>query len=118
MGSSRLAEARPVRKPPSSVLSSVRAPCMRRLSSLMSWVGAAMAGLLLTAPVTAGSGYGPPPAPRSAPTFDQSLATSTACDGGRAPLAAQNLGDRLRFPDREHDDRHMVFPGKREGRGV
>src|SRR6476659_11358743 len=35
-----------------------------------------------------------------------------------APLAAQNGSDRTRLADREHDDRHTIFPGKREGRRV
>ena len=39
-------------------------------------------------------------------------------DGGDVPLAAQDRLDRAAFPDRKHDDRHPVFPGKREGRRI
>src|SRR5277367_3153296 len=39
-------------------------------------------------------------------------------DGGKAPFSAQHLLDRALLPDREYDDRHTVFLGKREGRGI
>src|SRR5438270_9122922 len=35
-----------------------------------------------------------------------------------APFAAQNGRNRTRLADREHNDRHTIFPGKREGRRV
>src|SRR4029077_1000680 len=39
-------------------------------------------------------------------------------DDGKAPFSAQHLLDRALLPDREYDDRHTVFLGKREGRGI
>src|SRR5271168_4777045 len=39
-------------------------------------------------------------------------------DNGKAPFSAQHLLDRALLPDREYDDRHTVFLGKREGRGI
>src|SRR5262247_1414429 len=104
-GSSRLADARPVRSPPNSCFSSWIAPCMRRLSSLMSCVGFAMAS-------------------PSNSLADAPLVCRRACcncliaDGGGAPFAAQHRRDRSFFADREHDDRHTVFLGKREGGGI
>ena len=41
-----------------------------------------------------------------------------SADDGGAALAAQNRFDRARLLDREHDDRHTVFAGKREGGGI
>ena len=35
-----------------------------------------------------------------------------------APGAAQDGFDRSRLPDREHDDRHTVFAGKRKRGGI
>src|SRR5579864_876802 len=39
-------------------------------------------------------------------------------DDGKAAFSAQHLLDRALLPDREYDDRHTVFLGKREGRGI
>src|SRR5215475_12568826 len=96
-GSSRPSDALPVRSPPSSCLSNWIAPCMRRLSSLMSCVGFAMASLEHWSIRRACAGTG-----------------SIADDGG-APFPAQHRSDRSFFADREHDDRHPVLPSKREG---
>src|SRR5262249_9406700 len=109
-GSSRLVDARPVRRPPSSCFSSWIAPCMRRLSSLMSWVGFAMA-------IPFKHVWSILHARRSLAGVGESLFASI-CDGGGASLPAQHCRDRSFLPDREHDDRHTVFPGKREGGGV
>src|SRR5689334_25059538 len=46
------------------------------------------------------------------------LILSSSADESGAALAAQNGRNRTRLADREHDDRHTVFPGKREGRRV
>src|SRR5262249_4075928 len=81
------------------------APCMRRLSSLMSCVGFAMASLeqndrsRLICCARGGGQH------------------SIADDGG-APFPAQHRRDRSLFADREHDDRHTVFPSKREGGAI
>src|SRR5262249_41071008 len=104
-GSSRLAEARPVRRPPSSCFNNWIAPCMRRLSSLMSCVGFAMAFLeqndrsRLTCCARGGDRH------------------SIADDGG-APFPAQHRRDRSLFADREHDARHTIFPSRREGGAI
>src|SRR4051794_20397127 len=71
------------------------APCMRRLSSVMLCVAIAMATLRN--------------AVRSKPL---------RLDDGGVCLTAQHRLDRALFPDRKHDDRHTIFPGKREGGGV
>src|SRR5579863_9298888 len=44
--------------------------------------------------------------------------TRTLTDGGEVPFPAQNVLDRAMLPDREHDDRHMIFLGKRERRRI
>src|SRR5262245_14693953 len=49
------------------------------------------------------------------------FACAAAClstDQRRAAFATQNRRDRTWHADRKHDDRHTVFPGKREGGGV
>src|SRR5215471_18012100 len=100
MGSSKPAEARPVRSPPSSCFKSWIAPCMRRLSSLRSCVGLAMAtsrgwtNCEHAAPLAAGMSL-------------------LFADDGEASLPAQHRGDRPLLADREHNDRHTVFPSKR-----
>src|SRR2546430_9035435 len=103
--SSRLAEARPVRRPPSSCFNNWVAPCMRRLSSLMSCVGFAMAFLEQNGrswlACCAGRG-----------------GRHSIADDGGAPFSAQHRRDRSLFADREHDDRHTVFPSKREGGAI
>src|SRR6478752_6293808 len=100
MCSTSVVEARPVRSPPSSCLSEASAPCMRRLRSFMSKESAAMASsaisLLSALPVE--------PHP-----VGQALA-----DGGEMAFPAQHGLDCPPRADREHDDRHTVFPGKRE----
>ena len=45
-------------------------------------------------------------------------ADAASADQGGAALAAQNCRNRTRLADREHNDRHTIFPGKREGRRV
>src|SRR5262245_40019461 len=105
-GSSRLADARPVRSPPNSCFSNWIAPCMRRLSSLRSCVGFAMANLTSVGryrklPAGVGGGFAP-----------------SIADNGGAPLPAQHCGNRSFLADREHDDRHTIFPSKREGGGI
>src|SRR5580658_11369294 len=52
--------------------------------------------------------------PRSGPLVGARL----LADDGKAPFSAQHLLDRTLLPDREYDDRHTVFLGKREGRGI
>src|SRR6202140_304624 len=52
--------------------------------------------------------------PRSGPQVGARL----LADDGKAPFSAQHLFDRAPLPDRKYDDRHTVFLGKREGRGV
>src|SRR6516164_2409426 len=107
-GSSRLAEARPVRSPPNSCFNSWIAPCMRRLSSLMSCVGFAMAipSNKLVDPAS------------FCVTHDAMADSASSADDGGAPFPAQHRRDCLLFADREHDDRHTIFPGKREGSGI
>src|SRR5437016_2953505 len=107
MGSTRAVDARPVRRPPSSCLSDATAPCILRLSSLMSCVGLAMAG----------------PSKSSARNrivliMATSRIYSKRCflriyDRG-ATFAANHGLDGSLLPDREHNDRHPIFPGKRE----
>src|SRR5215470_11203697 len=112
-GSSRLADARPVRRPPSSCFKDCKAPCMRRLSSFMSCVAAAMAMPLESRLVE-----------RCSSALSDQLEQQQSADGplriddGRAPLSLQDRLNRSLGMDREHDDRHMVFLGKREGGGV
>src|SRR5579883_2996083 len=92
------------------------APCIRRLSSLMSCVAVAMAnpsvapcprvyarGCRRTRAANVGL-----PGPREGSRTDE-------C---RAPFSSQSSQDRTLLPDREHNDRHTVFPGKRECCGV
>src|SRR3974390_780502 len=108
-GSSMWVEARPVRSPDNSVLSTALAPCMRRLISLMSCVVAVVMDVPRTrrsqAQEARRSGYWYVPA--------RNLA-----DDGRASLATQNGLDRTPLGNRKDDDRHPVFPGKREGGGI
>src|SRR5262245_36918947 len=108
-GSSRPADARPVRSPPNSCFSNWIAPCMRRLSSFMSCVGLAMATLECVGAL--------PRACRLRMTAGE-LPTVLIADDGGASFSAQNRRDRSLFADREHDDRHPVFLGKREGGGI
>src|SRR5262245_19762755 len=105
-GSSRLADARPVRSPPNSCFSNWIAPCMRRLSSLRSCVGFAMANLTSVGryrklPAGVGGGFAP-----------------SIADNGGAPLPAQHCGNRSFLADSEHDGRPSIFPGKRGGRCI
>src|SRR3954454_7710557 len=102
MGSSKLADARPVRRPPSSCFNSWIAPCIRRLSSLRSWAGAGMAILKTAAP-----------GPNAVLVLAKYSVSS--CNEGEAPAALQHRGDRLLLSDREDDDRQTVLSSKREG---
>src|SRR5580693_7196022 len=52
------------------------------------------------------------------PLLSTALAKRASADNGEVPPPAQDGLDGALFPDREHDDRHTVFPGKREGRRV
>src|ERR1043166_1361311 len=76
---------------------------MPRLRSAMSSVAVAMAASGRSA---------------RAVVLPDSVAQFRLADDGRASFAAEYRRDRSRFADREHDDRHTVFPGKREGRGI
>src|ERR1700751_152944 len=96
------AEARPVRRPPSSCLSDWVAPCMRRFNSLMSKL---CVGITLSPP--------------------ENLIVETACtrrrlappsarDDGAVARTTQDCADRTRLGDREYDDRQRRLAGKRE----
>src|SRR5258707_5917065 len=78
---------------------------MRRLSSLMSCVGFAMAFLEQNGrswlACCAGRG-----------------GRHSIADDGGAPFSAQHRRDRSLFADREHGDRHTVFPSKRESGAI
>src|SRR5437773_5503683 len=102
-GSSRLADARPVRNPPSSCLSTWIAPCIRRLMSAMSCVAVAICASRIT---------------QATPACDRGARPPRSPDARRASLPRKHGGDRARLADREDDDRDTVFPGKREGRGI
>src|ERR1700675_2481276 len=52
------------------------------------------------------------------PRSGRQVGARLLADDGKSPFSAQHLLDRALLPDREYDDRHMVFLGKREGRGV
>src|SRR5215470_6812370 len=112
-GSSRLADARPVRRPPSSCFKTCKAPCMRRLISFMSCVAAAMA-LPLESRLVERSG-----STSSDRWYDSDQpACPLRTDNCRAPLPLQDRLNRSLGVDREHDDRHMIFLGKREGGSI
>src|SRR6266478_3850969 len=108
MGSSKLGEARPVRRPPSSCLSRWIAPCMRRLSSARSWVAVAMEA----------SRYNRGGSARRRPALAAAEQVPRSPDDRRSSFAAEHRGDRTRIPDREHNDRHTGIAGKREGGGI
>src|SRR5580700_6729338 len=93
------AEARPVRRPPSSCLSDWVAPCMRRFTSLMSKLPV---GITLS-------------------RFSQSFLSRrlfeknhSAGNDGPATGSAQDLADRARLGNREYDDRQRRLAGKGE----
>src|SRR6202140_4784124 len=94
-GSSMCTEALPVRSPDNSVFKTAPAPCMRRLMSLISCVSFAMA------------------IPRTRSRY--LTGADRLANHGRAAFATQNGLDCALVGDREHNDRHPVFPGKREG---
>src|SRR6185437_5959424 len=102
-GSSICAEARPVRKPDSSVLSTALAPCMRRLISFKSCVA-----FVIAIPPTCLLHL---KAASKNPHFASAVMLT---DDGRASLAAQHRFYRGFFRDRKHDDRYTIFAGKRE----
>src|SRR5215510_3187542 len=83
---------------------------MRRLSSFMSWVAAAMA-MPLESRLVKRRGT----VPLMACHAGHQLASPLRTDNGRAPLPPQDGLYRSFAVDREHDDRHMIFLGKREG---
>src|SRR5262245_39586060 len=87
---------------------------MRRLSSFMSWVAAAMAMPLESRLVERSASASSDQLERQQISRRPPLRT----DNGRAPLPLQDRLNRSLDVDREHDDRHMVFLGKREGGGI
>src|SRR5262249_36635919 len=88
MGSSKVAEARPVRSPPNSCCSADSEPSMRleNSSSLNSW-GAAMA-------------------------------TSSIANSGADAAAVEHVSEAAAFADGKHDDRNGVVAHERNGGGV
>src|SRR6202043_1312751 len=101
MGSSIDAEARPVRRPPSSCLSAWVAPCMRRFNSLMS---------NLPVGITHSPFYNTLVEARAAVARRYRLAGNDSSMAG----SAQDRADRTGLGDREHDDRQRRLAGKRE----
>src|SRR6516165_870440 len=93
IGSSRLAEARPVRNPPNSLRNTSRAPSMRRRRSLRS----TSSGMALSFRVDALSWF---------------------ANDRVSPAAANNLGETAVLKNREHKDRDAVLAGQRYCRRI
>src|SRR5271166_753760 len=90
MGSRRLAEARPVRKPPNSLRNTSTAPSIRRRRSFSN----VSSGIALV--------------PYSALSVDDRVTSAPS----------QNLGEAAIFEDREHQNRNVVLARQRNRRGV
>src|SRR5712671_5317711 len=54
-------------------------------------------------------------APRLSVRSERPIRRASRIDHRGAALTAEHGLDRSLLPDREHDDRHTIFPGKREG---
>src|SRR6516162_4000545 len=92
IGSSRLADARPVRNPPNSLRNTSRAPSMRRWRSLRS-TSSGMACLSWEC-------------------------SAWLTDDRISPAAAEDLGETAILKYREHEDRDAVLACERNCRGI
>src|SRR3990172_320724 len=110
IGSSRLALARPVRKPPNSCLSTLTAPRIRRSISLRSKL--AMSPFpACPPPALALSGTGAKL--RSAPPNRLSVSSSpSAVYRGRGALSLQDRSQAALALDGKHNYRNPIVPGK------
>src|SRR5437588_273461 len=90
IGSSRLADARPVRNPPNSLRNTSTAPSIRRRRSFSN----ASSGMALV------------------------LRSAWSVDDGVTSSAAQNFGETPIFEDREHQNRNVVLARQRNRRGI
>src|SRR5438309_5185419 len=90
IGSSRLADARPVRNPPNSLRNTSPAPSIRRRRSSSN----ASSGMALV------------------------LRSAWSVDDGVTSSAAQNFGETPIFEDREHQNRNVVLARQRNRRGI
>src|SRR5215467_8201070 len=97
-GSSKCADARPVRSPDNSAFKTPLAPCMRRLISLRSCVVAFAMAI-----------------PRTPHRVVRRKIVAGLTDDRCAPFTAQHGLYGALLSDREDNDRHPVFSGKREG---